>query len=1248
MKFKQKSITFAANVTTDGISHPDSDGAGRNSVQNNISTSFSDQFKRGSGSLSSEYELPQSKKKKGFIKTYGSVVVWFAILMCIAAIVVPCVLLLTVYVSTTLIFPYGDCVLLEEYRTPCTTAYSEVGQRECEAVSCCWDPGSRQCYHSIPARHAYLWTSTRETKRVSADMDFDLSPRLSRTPLLTTSYPRLRAAFRFASATRLRIVVGTPGSSAFADVASSSANDSSFVVRVSGPAFTFEVYRRGDNSSAPLVSTTRSPLIASDNYWEIGLRCPPGGTVYGLGGLGLENTTLLYSSSSRSASFPYLMCLGEEGDAHGLLIQNYGPLEVSFNNKSNVVILRAISNLGWDINILAGPRPRDVVNQLTEIVGRPRLPPFWVLGFHVCRDSSDGTNSTQVNATAILSEFIEFHNRSISQGLPYDSDCIHERLLGDLNFSASAEVFSELAVAFDALQASGKKFLLSLPPQVSEAQGDCFLRRADGSLYSGEYRGRPVHYPDFAHPGAGNWTASNLRLLSAAAGNVSAVLAGFVLADNWPQDDSPGREAEDLPYLPQAANGSLSRGTVQWSARHYGGRRHYELHNSYGRLQGEALVRSAALHHAAVLGGSCGPGATACANQGSAAPQASWAGLRRAVVSVLGAGLAGVPLAGGGPLCAGRGDADPTLCLRWYSLGATLPLARGLDPPLGGALLAAGVLESLRLRYSLLPYYGSLLAEAGRSGEPLARPMFYEFPRDPAARRLDEQFMVGPALLAAPALRADLAVVRVYLPAGEPWYLLEGGLPVSDGLGARSVPLASGGARPVLLLRGGHVLPTQEPGADARSSRLGRYKLVVALACAAAGDCSAAGHVTSEEDVTVTFRASSASLAVGNLREACSRAQLPSLAEVTVMRPAGTSAGHTPGHETTRNTATSHVSTGSSGTSADTSGPSTAASASIEPGATTSWSSAAEAAGVTTSPAATGSSSSSASASVSADGSSGASADTSGPSTAASASIEPGATTSWSSAAEVAGVTTSPAAPGSSSSSASASVSADGSSETSADTSGSSTATSASIEPGATTSWSSAAEAAGVTTSPAATGSSSSSASASVSADGSSGTSADTSGPSTAASASIEPGATTSWSSAAEAAGVTTSPAATGSSSSSASASASADGSSGASGGTPAVTSGLTVPSSSSQSSAAPATSSSPGLGSSSSHAEQHSGTSKTSLHSLNRELLVPYRARAFAAERDSSSLGSGQTVTYKFNNTSLCVGEDTIIINFT
>ncbi len=49
------------------------------------------------------------------------------------------------------------------------------------------------------------------------------------------------------------------------------------------------------------------------------------------------------------------------------------------------------------------------------------------------------------------------------------------------------------------------------------------------------------------------------------------------------------------------------------------------------------------------------------------------------------------------------------------------------------------------------------------------RPLFFDFPDDPDAQNVEDQFMFGPDLLVAPVLTEGQRQREVYLPAGTSW-----------------------------------------------------------------------------------------------------------------------------------------------------------------------------------------------------------------------------------------------------------------------------------------------------------------------------------------------------------------------------------------------------------------------------------------------------------------------------------------------
>lgn len=87
------------------------------------------------------------------------------------------------------------------------------------------------------------------------------------------------------------------------------------------------------------------------------------------------------------------------------------------------------------------------------------------------------------------------------------------------------------------------------------------------------------------------------------------------------------------------------------------------------------------------------------------------------------------------------------------------------------ASVAAAARAALATRYRLLPYIYTTLANASATGAPALRPLFFSFPADAATHAISSQFMLGPALMVAPALEPGATSVTAYFPVGQ-WYSL--------------------------------------------------------------------------------------------------------------------------------------------------------------------------------------------------------------------------------------------------------------------------------------------------------------------------------------------------------------------------------------------------------------------------------------------------------------------------------------------
>jgi alpha-D-xyloside xylohydrolase len=198
---------------------------------------------------------------------------------------------------------------------------------------------------------------------------------------------------------------------------------------------------------------------------------------------------------------------------------------------------------------------------------------------------------------------------------------------------------------------------------------------------------------------------------------------------------------------------------------------------------------------------------------------ARWTALRAQVPAGLSYSLSGMPWwtsdVGGFFVDDPAGSASEAyreLYTRWFQLGAFSPVFRshGTDTPrepwhFGPPSHPAwrSLVRFAELRYRLLPYLYSLASRVTREHDTMMRALVLDFPEDPRARDVQDQYLLGPAVLVSPVTEPGVTSRRVYLPEGR-WYDFWTGAPVDGG---RTVDAPAPYDSMPLHIRAGSILP---------------------------------------------------------------------------------------------------------------------------------------------------------------------------------------------------------------------------------------------------------------------------------------------------------------------------------------------------------------------------------------------------------------------------------------------------------
>lgn len=415
-----------------------------------------------------------------------------------------------------------------------------------------------------------------------------------------------------------------------------------------------------------------------------------------------------------------------------------------------------------DLFYLAGPSMRDVVKRFCRLTGCAPMLPRYAFGY---LGSTMFYSELPENCDR---EILDFVDKTHRKGIPctnfqlssgYTTDSTGRRNVFSWNrkkFPDPEQFIAEMERRGAVVTPNIKPALLTTNPLYDVfRQAGAFIRTANGEPYIAQFWGGKGSFVDFSNPVARSLWQKHMRssLLEYGIHSVWNDNNEFDISDD---DAICYNEGVPTPACQIRARLPMLMNIASKEA----------LEQEFPDMRLYQVTRS----------GNTGIGRYAQTWTGD--NYTSWDSLRYNIATMLGSGLSGIALTGS-DIGGFAGPApDMELFVRWVWCGVLLPRFsihsanndNTVTEPWMYPEKMDAIREAFRLRNKLLPYLYSLNAHAHRCGEPILRPMVYEFPNDARVRCEDVDFMLGDGILAACVVEKGADSRSIYLPSNEVFY----------------------------------------------------------------------------------------------------------------------------------------------------------------------------------------------------------------------------------------------------------------------------------------------------------------------------------------------------------------------------------------------------------------------------------------------------------------------------------------------
>ena len=414
--------------------------------------------------------------------------------------------------------------------------------------------------------------------------------------------------------------------------------------------------------------------------------------------------------------------------------------------------------------------PKKVLEDYADLTGKTPLPPIWALGNQQSRWSYFPEKRVRTIAD-------EFRRNKIPADVIYlDIDYMDEYRV----FTWDKTRFPNPAKLVSDLEKDGFKTVIIIDPGIKQDENysvyreglkkDAYVKNPDGSTLIRNVWAKESAFPDFTDPKARDWFGAQYKQ------HLDEGIAGF-----WNDMNEPGVFLTENTEKPELFHHPAK--TFPYDTPHEGDGMpdtHRRYHNVYGmqmaRSSFESLRKLEPAKRPFVLTRAGFSGVQRFSAVWTGDNYASWDHLALTIPMLANMSVSGVPFVGAD--VGGFQDMPSAeLYARWLQAAALTPFLRShsvgwvgdKEPWAFGEKFTRINRETVELRYQFLPYLYTLFYQHEKTGQPVMRPLWYEFPNDAGTYLVNDQYMVGGDVLVAPVVKEGMTTRGIYLPKGAEW-----------------------------------------------------------------------------------------------------------------------------------------------------------------------------------------------------------------------------------------------------------------------------------------------------------------------------------------------------------------------------------------------------------------------------------------------------------------------------------------------